>query len=132
MIDVKEIRIGSHLQVDGCICEVYGTSSKGLTIRFGERPNLVFPSGKKDVQPIPITEDLLQEMGFEHLWEKDTWYWRKDFDDDQYVIIVIYDGYVRVKIHTKGDCPYNIFRCEYLHELETFVYLTLREELIKD
>lgn len=132
MVDYKELRISSHLCVDGCICEISEVSSKGFTIRFDETPPLVFPSGNTDIQPIPITEELLQEMGFEHLWEKDSWYWRKNFDDDQYVIIVMYDEYVRVKTHAKGECPYNIFKCKYLHELETYIYLTLHEELIKD
>lgn len=85
-IDIKSLHIGSHGLVDGkrvCVC--------GITKR---KIGYHHPGGRKDahlcyarlneIEPIPITPDLLKELGFK--WRKDSSCWRKyqNYDGENY------------------------------------------------
>ena len=61
MIDIKTLRVGSHILVNGKRERVRGLDEdNGLIIRFpAEYVNA------NEVEPIPITPDLLKELGFE-------------------------------------------------------------------
>lgn len=115
-IDVKTLRIGSHILVDGKRERVRGLDEdNGLIVRFPAEYVLA-----SEVEPIPISPELLKELGlnvispgcFEHWFlgnfdlthNTDSCYWD-------------YEGDIRV---------------EFLHELEDLYYLKYGVELIPD
>lgn len=70
-VDVKSLRIGSHILVNGKRERVRGLDEdSGLIIRFPAEYVLA-----SEAEPIPITPDLLKELGFK--WRKDSSCWRK-------------------------------------------------------
>lgn len=86
----------------------------------------------KLIDPIPITEELLKELGFKkNNTDLDLDY--EKFPKDRLGIFIkgIKENLIRVEIWDnvikKGD-----MLCQYLHELETFVYLTTKKELKYD
>lgn len=79
-VDVKQLRIGSHLLVNGERERVRGLDEdNGLIIRFPAEYVMA-----NEVEPIPITSDLLKELGFK--WRKDSACWRKyqNYDGEKY------------------------------------------------
>ena len=70
-VDVKQLRIGSHILVNGKRERVRGLDEdNGLIIRFPAEYVLA-----SEVEPILITPELLKELGFE--WRKDSSCWRR-------------------------------------------------------
>lgn len=68
-VDVKQLRIGSHVLVNNKRERVRGLDEdNGLIIRFPAEYVLA-----SEVEPIPITPELLKELGFE--WRKDSSCW---------------------------------------------------------
>ena len=131
-IDVKTLRIGSHILVDGKRERVRGLDEdNGLIIRFPAEYVLA-----SEVEPIAITPELLKELGFEdHEYDNgNLWEWRFDglykaygyleFDEDT---TTLWRGRLwhMKEIETE-------FRVEYLHELENLFYMFYEKELISD
>ena len=129
-VDVKTLTIGSHILVNGKRERVGG-------IRPVRSPFNVFqviiqheakifsslgyvPSTSNTIEPIPITPELLKELGFkskrEGCWE----HWWKDCFDLQHRDESVY-------WHFHGDIG-----IEYLHELEDLYNLVYGVELIKE
>lgn len=121
-IDIKSLHIGSHGLVDGkrvCVC--------GITKR---KIGYHHPGGRKDahlcyarlneIEPIPITPELLAELGFQY---RDNTYWERWF-------LGSFD------IERKEGSSYfdynSEIRLEYLHELENLYYMLYGVELIKE
>lgn len=119
MIDIRELRIGSTVLYNGERVKVQRIEGDDvIDAIICERGWIPI----KDLDPIPITEKLLKELGFvEHgqcmgypFWRKDRIEaqrlhdakWRVDFNNGEYVVV------------------------KYLHEAEAFVYLTTKQELI--
>lgn len=70
-VDIKTLRIGSHILVNGKRERVRGLDEdNGLIIRFPAEYVLA-----SEVEPIAITPELLKELGFE--WRKDSSCWRR-------------------------------------------------------
>lgn len=116
MIDIRTLRIGSHVLVDGKRERVRGLDEgNGLIVRFPAE----YVSAC-EVEPIPITSALLEELGFEC---KDHGYfehwWKGGFDFTH-----------------KPDSPYwthdGGIDVEFLHELETLHNLIYGVELITE
>lgn len=139
MIDVKELRIGSHILAGGVRARVIDIHKKCLgTENF---PYQVFVEGfspddgeKKvvgglsdNLEPIPLTAELLQELGFERLAQLGSMSaWARD---DIYISIAGERVAARI-VNNKNDLSIPSIR--YLHELEAFAYLTTKQELIKE
>lgn len=162
MVDVKTLHIGSHVRLkepyvipyvipyaDGCkaITKIIRVST--LT----ERKIVFYPLTRncekklryvlaEEVDPIPITEELLKEMGFAKVFGSEivmpTYF--KLMLCGKYPIEVTYWG---DETNSKGkewvvhvdnpDCSsIGGVEVQYLHELESFVYLCTGEELIKE
>ena len=141
MIDPKTLRIGSHVMVDGVRARVTDIESNydwsgDTLLRFcavidGEKRTCGAFSQKDGVEPIPITAELLEELGFE---KRESGFFAKEYAPDSWVFLTIYA--------TKELCKVNIYpsvpRKEassvfcHLHELEAFLYLTTKTELIKE
>lgn len=142
MIDPKELRIGSHVLVDGVVARVIRIDEPKdeheippcTLLRFkalidGEWRDCGSLADSDKVEPIVITEKLLTELGFE-LREH---YWRMIFNPNQWIYICKDNekDYYNARIHSDIDMNTS-FRCKYLHELESFLYLTTKTELIKE
>lgn len=115
-VDVKTLRIGSHILVNGKRERVRGLDEdNGLIIRFpAEYVNA------DDVEPIPITAELLAELGFQY---RDNTYWEHWF----------LGGFDIERKEGSSYFDYNSeIRLEYLHELENLYYLIYETELIHD
>lgn len=145
MIDPKELHIGSHILYNGKRERVRGLDEDGgLIIRFPAEYVLA-----SEVEPIPITEELLTELGF----EKVTLQTRpkpiiqyvdaesiKAQAEDLNVRVVprITIQYINVTNPFWSVLAYgenmedNKMAVRYLHELEQFLYLTTKTELIKE
>lgn len=94
MIDIKSLRIGSHILVNGkrvCVCGIRRTPNlnNALTIvQYTTKDIAVFgevPAGSNKVEPIPITPELLEELGFE--WRESSSCWRKEVGDDVWLFV---------------------------------------------
>ncbi len=139
MIDIKELRIGSHILAGGVRARVIDIHKKCLeTENF---PYQVFVEGfspddgekkvvggmSENLDPIPLTAELLQELGFETLAQSGSMSsWARD---DIYISIVGECVSARI-VNDKNDLYISSIR--YLHELEVFVYLTTKQGLIKE
>ena len=138
MIDPKTLHIGSTVSIGGKMHRIvaidalngqiginaYTTDAKGVKHPFGYKI--------EDVEPIPITEELLTELGFE---KRESGSFAKEYAPDSWVFITLYA--------TRELCKVGIYPADsikeasgvlscYLHELESFLYLTIKTELIKE
>lgn len=142
MIDPKELHIGSHVMVNGVRAEVIRidepvgdeypqcTMLRLKAIIDMTRRTCACPANSDKIEPIPITAELLTELGFEKSEDNIR---RKIFTPNQWIYICRDNDkdYYNARIHS--DINMNTsFRCKYLHELEAFLYLTSKTELIKD
>ena len=125
-IDIKTLRIGSHILVNGKRERVRGMDEdNGLIVRFpAEYVNA------NEVEPIAITSELLSEFGFECAhnpfsdeWEK-RWGGTDGFFDNNYIgFSQIRDDMWRVHLYTKGAFCNGQTVVRYLHEAEAFLVL---------
>lgn len=136
-VDVKSLRIGSHILVNGKRERVRGLDEdNGLIVRFPAE--YVNANG---VEPIPITPELLKELGFEErrmeyrYGKPDVWYIDSESAQiekgNNLVVPTIhvsslgkagYSDWWEIKVVT-GDKPMRAGNCtvRYLHEAESFL-----------
>ena len=130
-IDIKELHVGSTIRIGGNMhrisaidalngqigIDAYKTDAKGVKHPFGYKI--------EEVEPIPITEELLTELGFECIARYNESWWQRGNKrikiKGNYVEVEVYQGFYDAT-----------WRCVYLHELEAFLYLTTKTELIKE
>lgn len=122
-VDVKTLRIGSHVLVDGKRERVRGLDEdNGLIVRFPAEYVMA-----NEAEAISITHDLLKELGFE---------------EDKTDIAKRVGGYYiyfhqinnlrwRVSLEEENCTNYGNTLCRYLHEAEVFLALH-GVELIKE
>lgn len=127
-VDIKTLRIGSHILVNGKRERVRGLDEdNGLIVRF---PAEYVMANK--VEPIPLTSELLEELGFKTKNQKyNTKCWRRTeipqegrrLPSIEFITFWLYrDGYC--KIHYRMDfMDINVIVCRYLHEAEAFLAL---------
>lgn len=124
-VDIKTLHIGSHVEYSGkrvCVDEIKTLRLDGEPMRLLVSHNgLVYGNPSIDeVEPIPITPDLLGELGFQY---RDNTYWERWF-------LGSFD------IERKEGSSYfdynSEIRLEYLHELESLYYMIYGVELIKE
>lgn len=120
-MDIRELRINTSVLLDGKRVRITELAKVGLVygVKFADDETWYDLS---EIDPIPITEELLKELGFDKREiEGLPPYWRKDDITFEWSC---WDKW-RVAIN---DSEYAYV--EYLHEAETFVYLTTKKELI--
>ena len=144
MIDPKTLRIGSHVMVDGVRARVIRidepkdeheippcTLLRFKTLSDGKWYDCGGPADADKVESIPITAELLTELGFTNTSSTRRIVYTKGCE---------YDGlWVEVRnlkdrwevFVSNNDWDGRIAVC-YLHELEQFLYLTTKTELIKE
>lgn len=126
MIDIKTLRPGLHVSVDGERKEVKSVSNPWIFLDDNK------PYHGDELDPIPLTAELMQELGFEQeetsnpdsiklrkgdvtlssLYTQTSWKLEIDSDEDYLIYILT--------------------TIKYLHELEQFIYLTNGKELIEE
>lgn len=140
MIDPKELHIGSHVMVGGVRARVtdiesnYDWSGDTLlsvvAVIDGERRTRGAFSQNEGVEPIPITAELLTELGFEKAPFKS---YRRDLGEFEPFIRFYYIADGRWRMEVSDDARnYGNIVCKNLHQAEAFLYLTTKTELIKD
>lgn len=143
MIDISELHIGSHVLFNGARIEVStldalngfigmkehcGVDADGMKFAIAYTPD--------EFDPIPITEELLKELGFVlqdvdeiELWNKTII--PKECNDP---LISKFGISLRVFRYCGGwqveTNPSNGLKVNFLHEMESFVYLTTKKRLI--
>lgn len=124
-VDVKTLRIGSHVEYEGKRMVVASVSGKimnaeNLTLIDESTLTLYDKVNGYDVEPISITPELLAELGFQY---RDNTYWERWF-------LGSFD------IERKEGSSYfdynSEIRLEFLHELEDLYYLIYGVELIRE
>lgn len=129
---IQELHIGSHVLCNGKRERVRGLDEdNGLIIRFPAEYVLA-----SEVEPIPITEKLLTELGFKYHEYDNGKLWELDFPDG-------YKDWMCLELDESTEHRYNMHlssrkeidvcaQCEWLHELENWVFMVYDEELIKE
>lgn len=138
-VDIKSLRVGSHILVNGKRERVRGLDEdNGLIVRFPAE----YVSAN-EVEPIPITPEILTELGFEERRREypygtpDVWYIDREaaqLEKKNNLIVPTmtvfplgqagYPDWWVIKVIT-GDKPMRSDNCtvRYLHEAETFLAL---------
>lgn len=123
MIDIKTLRIGSHVEYEGKRVRICSLKTNMANYDNGKGKPHCFSSNLayyKRMSPILITPKLLEELGFE--WKDEgCWqhWWKGGFD-----------------LTRRGESPYWDYEgdisVQYLHKLENLYYLIYGQELIPD
>lgn len=150
MIDPKTLTIGSHILVNGKRVEIeciINDSQIGYYLPNYDDWEACSPD-EDWIEPIPITEELLTELGFEKreiptFPEPTTMYVDAEYaklraEGNRLVVPRITLQYINVtnpfwSVSAFGkNMEDNKAAVRYLHELEAFLYLTTKTELIKE
>ena len=125
-VDIKSLRIGSHVEYDGkrvCVDEIRTLRPDGEPMRLIASYNgLAYGNPSIDeVEPIAITPELLKELGLNVISHGCSEHWfLGNFDLTHNTDSCYWEDY-------EGD-----IRVEFLHELEDLYYLKYGVELIPD
>lgn len=132
MINVKNLTIGSHVSVDGKRVRVCGITKRKIGYHHPDsRPDAHLRYARiHDVEPIPLTTALLEELGFE--WRESAGSWCISDKKDGYFYATICSDSTCIVTHYPNFGFQSRVVCTYLHELEAFAYLIAKTELIKD
>lgn len=134
-VDIKQLRIGSHLSINGERVEVESLQGGDL-VGCITPDNDWFATESWRFEPIRITPEILTEIGFKYheydngkLWEWDLPDGYKDygyleFDEDT---TTIWRGRLWHMKEVEME-----FKAEFLHELENIFYMFYGVELIKE
>ena len=131
MIDPKELRVGAHISINGERVRIEQIASDYIGLKHKEGDYSGYPPDRDRIEPIPITAELLEELGFE---KRKSGSFAKEYAPDSWMFITLHA--------TKGLCKVGIYPADpirevsgflncYLHELESFLYLITKTELIK-
>lgn len=135
-VDIKQLHFGSHVLVKGERVRVCGITRRKIGYHATGKPGEHLRYARlNEVEPITITPDLLEELGFE--WRKDSSCWRKYQNYDG----VRYDWGIYAYGCDSGIWCFSLYLpnflikpqlyAKYLHELEgQLAYYGV--ELIKD
>ncbi|MDE5886701.1 MAG: hypothetical protein K2H46_03835 [Muribaculaceae bacterium] len=150
MIDPKELRIGSHYYngsyvepIIGRVLSIDGSASNPDDIQVGLIYDMPLDNNSDPyeaamahyLEPIPLTPDVLNELGFHQSIMCGEWIvWAKDIDSITIQVafqdLVCKDAEIKDNDDKKAmfgwSCP-----CQYLHELESFLWMCAKTELIE-
>lgn len=135
-VDIRTLRIGSHVLVNSVRATVERLEIRkwqdGIQRPWGFFHGIVNGTYREcggfldidNVMPIPITPELLEELGFEEMY----WSYEKSFvkplQRKGFAIIQDEDGEWRTKYYPYKGCSYGEIRdTKYLHVAESFIAL---------
>lgn len=128
MIDISELHIGSHVLFNGERVEVTDISCGEVIGVVNSDQSDWLEVNSQHLDPIPITEELLTELGFEKTSNR-LFELKKDLGDVDMLIRHCSNGKYRVEIWRDSTNCGNIL-CDALNIMESFVYLTAKQRLI--
>ena len=134
MIDPKELRIGAHISINGERVSVEQIASDYIGLKHKEGDYSGYPPDRDRIEPIPITAELLHQIGFEDKIDCGIKIFQKEFGD--YAVRFIYDGcnLWRCNCYTDNNlvCRVGMVRrISYLHQAEQMLSV-YGIELIKE
>lgn len=132
MVNAKELRIGNSVERRGEIGTVYSINPQDIWVKFGAEYGDTELWRYADVEPIPLTPDILEKCGFTHGRHRmagDTWsipifksasrnLSLTKMTPTTFVALIIGDGEEAVLNHLY-----------YLHELQNLVFALTNTEL---
>lgn len=118
MIDIKTLRIGSHISINGERVEVESLQGGDL-VGCITPDNDWFATESWRFEPISITPDLLKELGFKCTDKGRIQSWWLDFFCLDY-------------LNGKSYYNFGAIHLKYLNELENLYYMLYGVELIKE
>lgn len=132
-IDIRELRIGNHVQLDGERVAIDEISISGQVGCITQDNDWLGVDANDRLDPIPITEDLLKELGFEKDDDNilNVPVFSKDIDGF-FIEVKEFNGYDEWRVHI-DDCDRDsvgVLDLYYLHELENLVFMTTKKELL--
>lgn len=126
-VDIKSLRIGSHILANGKRERVRGLDEdNGLIIRFPAEYALA-----SEVEPIAITPELLKELGFQFRKSAGGSWCISDKKGGYFYATVCSDSTCVVTHYPDFGFQSRVV-CTYLHELEALACLIAQTELIPD
>lgn len=143
-VDVKQLRIGSHILVDGVKARVSKIINPPLervmpgigllhfnTVIDGNICECSCPVCADGIEPIAITPELLKELGFKFRKNAGGSWCISDKKGGYFYATVCSDSTCIVTHYPDFGFQSRVV-CTYLHELEAFAYLISQTELIPD
>lgn len=129
MIDVKSLRIGNFVLLDGERVEIDEISISGQVGCITQDNDWLGVDANDRLSPIPITEELLTELGFEKIKDPQYDYAKRYENNRKLFVTIITGGVVRIEAWDNVIHRGNMI-CQYLHEIQNFVFMTTKKELI--
>lgn len=119
MIDIHELIQGSHILYGDAVVEVEDIgrlNHKSVIVVDCDGRTVAMP---ESVEPIPITEELLGELGFRY-----NGCWNIDLNGLRLTALRIVDDWA---FQLGASCRVHF---NYLHQLENFIYLTTKCKIL--
>lgn len=131
-VDIKSLRIGSHVMWNGKRRKVDAITEEGIAFRIADTERKMYDSATiESVEPIAITPELLKELGFEFRKSAGGSWCISDKKGGYFYATVCSDSTCIVTHYPDFGFQSRVV-CTYLHELEAFAYLIAQTELIPD
>lgn len=131
-VDIKSLRIGSHVMWNGKRRKVDAITEEGIAFRIADTERKMYNSATiESVEPIAITPELLKELGFEFRKSAGGSWCISDKKGGYFYATVCSDSTCIVTHYPDFGFQSRVV-CTYLHELEAFAYLIAQTELIPD
>ena len=136
-VDIKSLRIGSHILVDGKRVRVMAIDALnrmiGINAYQTDDNGVKHPFGYEieEVEAIPIIPELLKELGFEFRKSAGGSWCISDKKGGYFYATVCSDSTCVVTHYPDFGFQSRVV-CTYLHELEAFAYLISQTEIISD
>ena len=129
MIDISTLTIGSHVLFNGERVRITVIDESGFIPFVKTDVNHYSWLQPKELDPIPITDELLLELGFRCKYSS----FYKDLNSNLCLSYNSYKAFIVWEVRN-GEFINDLSSMEnlcYLHELEAFVYLTTKLKLIE-
>lgn len=131
-VDIKSLRIGSHVMWNGKRRKVDAITEDSIAFRIADTEQKMYDSATiESVEPIAITPELLKELGFQFRKSAGGSWCISDKKGGYFYATVCSDSTCVVTHYPDFGFQSRVV-CTYLHELEAFAYLIAQTELIPD
>lgn len=131
-VDIKSLRIGSHVMWNGKRRKVDAITEDSIAFRIADTEQKMYDSATiESVEPIAITPELLTELGFQFRKSAGGSWCISDKKGGYFYATVCSDSTCVVTHYPDFGFQSRVV-CTYLHELEAFAYLIAQTELIPD
>lgn len=138
-VDVKQLRIGSHVDFNGRRVRIKAIVEDSVAFNYtqDEKQLYLSPNAYDEfLSPIPITPEILTEIGFKYHEYDNGKLWEWDLPDGykDYGYLEFDEGTTTIwrgRLWSIKEIEVE-FKVEYLHDLENIFYMFYGVELIKE